>query len=91
MRTYHAKVTSKGQITIPIEVRRELKLETGSPVRFTVRDDGRVEIESSLEAVRAVYGSLTFPPGVTPADVWERADEIGRADAMRHYRRSVEE
>lgn len=29
-----AKMTSKGQITIPVEVRRELGLQTGSRVVF---------------------------------------------------------
>ena len=35
-----AKVTSKGQITIPLEVRRGLGLETGDRVEFLV-EDGR--------------------------------------------------
>jgi antitoxin PrlF len=38
-----ARVTSKGQITIPREVRRRLGLETGDKVDFVV-EDGRTLI-----------------------------------------------
>ncbi|MGL5857754.1 MAG: AbrB/MazE/SpoVT family DNA-binding domain-containing protein [Angustibacter sp.] len=34
------RVTSKGQVTIPLEVRRRLGIEPGSEVDFEVRDDG---------------------------------------------------
>lgn len=33
-------VSSKGQITVPVEVRDRLGLETGTVVVFDVRDDG---------------------------------------------------
>lgn len=36
---YNAKVTSKGQITIPVEVRRALDLEPGASVAFEVAKD----------------------------------------------------
>lgn len=39
----HAAVTVKGQITIPIEVRRRLGLRQGSRVEFHVLED-RVEL-----------------------------------------------
>jgi len=38
--TLTSQVTSKGQVTIPAKVRRELKIETGSQVRFTPWKDG---------------------------------------------------
>jgi antitoxin PrlF len=34
------RVTSKGQVTIPLEVRRRLGIEPGSEVDFRVEDDG---------------------------------------------------
>ena len=39
---YSAKVTSKGQITIPVEVRRALELEPGASVAFEVSEDHAV-------------------------------------------------
>ena len=35
-----AKITSKGQITIPLRVRRKLNLNTGDRVEFVEKDDG---------------------------------------------------
>ena len=39
-----SSVTSKGQVTIPRDVRRELGIRQGSQVRFTVRK-GKVEMQ----------------------------------------------
>lgn len=43
-----AKITSKGQITIPVEVRRELGVNTGDKVRFK-RQNGGVRLERAIE------------------------------------------
>ncbi len=36
------RVTSKGQVTIPIEIRQKLGIRSQSEVDFVVADDGRV-------------------------------------------------
>lgn len=36
----NAKITSKGQITIPIEIRRLLNVDTGDQISFNVNDHG---------------------------------------------------
>lgn len=47
-----AKVTSKGQITIPIEIRKKLGIREGSKVLF-LEDAGKVYlVNSSMEALR---------------------------------------
>lgn len=47
-----AKVTSKGQITIPIDIRKKLGIREGDKVLF-VEERGRVVImNSSMEALR---------------------------------------
>lgn len=47
-----AKVTSKGQITIPIEIRKKLGIKEGSKVLF-LEEAGRIYLEnSSMEALR---------------------------------------
>jgi AbrB family looped-hinge helix DNA binding protein len=35
-RTMHATVTSKGQITLPVELRRRLNIEAGTSISFEV-------------------------------------------------------
>lgn len=47
-----AKVTSKGQITIPIEIRKKLGIKEGSKVLF-LEEAGRIYLaNSSMEALR---------------------------------------
>ena len=49
-----AKVTSKGQVTIPASVRRELGLDAGDRLLFVLEDDGRVVLYgSNLQVLRA--------------------------------------
>ncbi len=47
-----AKVTSKGQITIPVEIRKKLGIKNGDKVLF-IEDAGRIYMmNSSMEAFR---------------------------------------
>ena len=42
-----SKVSSKGQVTIPLELRKYMKLTEGSKVAFVLDDDGRVVLANS--------------------------------------------
>ena len=53
-----ATLTSKGQITIPKEVRRRLHLESGDRVDFLVLEDGRVVMQPASLPVAALKGLL---------------------------------
>lgn len=57
--TAEAKVTSKGQVTLPKAVRDRLRIGAGSRLRFTVGADGKAQVE------KVVY-SLD--------DLWKMAD-----------------
>ena len=47
-----AKITSKGQITVPIDIRRKLGVKEGDKILF-VEEQGRIIImNSSMEALR---------------------------------------
>lgn len=52
---YHmdlAKVTSKGQVTIPIEIRKKLGIKNGDKILF-VEEGGRIYVmNSSMDALR---------------------------------------
>lgn len=41
-----AKLTTKGQITIPVEIRKKLKVKAGDKVVF-YEDNGRIFIENA--------------------------------------------
>jgi AbrB family looped-hinge helix DNA binding protein len=53
-----ATVTSKGQITIPKEVREALGLETGQRVAFRLKQDGVVEMRSENLDLMSLCGIL---------------------------------
>ncbi len=47
-----AKISTNGQITIPIEIRRKLKLKTGDKILFLERDNGDIVLSNaSLSAL----------------------------------------
>jgi AbrB family looped-hinge helix DNA binding protein len=75
-----ATLTSKGQVTIPKEIREALGLETGHRVSFQVREDGVVEMSSENLDVMSLCGSLKpTVRGVTLKDM----DEAIRKGATR--------
>jgi len=53
-----AKLTSKGQITVPREVREALGLETGDRLAFRIRDDGTVVVEPETLDLMSLRGSV---------------------------------
>ena len=67
---FAATVTSKGQITIPKEIRDHLRLETGDKVDFLVTDVGLVQMQAVERPLEDLYGFL-HRPGVPARDVDE--------------------
>ena len=54
-----AKVTEKGQVTIPIETRKKLGIKEGSKVLF-LEEAGRIYLEnSSMEVLREAQAAFT--------------------------------
>lgn len=56
-----ATVTSKGQVTIPIDVRNRLGIETGDRIEFVEVADGEFVIRPAIQDVRALRGFLKKP------------------------------
>jgi AbrB family looped-hinge helix DNA binding protein len=56
-------VTSKGQITIPLQVRRDLGLRPGSRVNFVRTEDGVYELVPATRSVTELKGLVTAPGG----------------------------
>lgn len=64
---YYATVTSKGQITLPKELREALHLKAGSQVKF-VKRGGEVTVAPAVRRrrdFREALGTLTLPDGMT--------------------------
>jgi AbrB family looped-hinge helix DNA binding protein len=51
-----ATVTSKGQITIPADVRQALQVEAGDRVEFLEVQPGRFEVVAATRSVRELKG-----------------------------------
>jgi antitoxin PrlF len=53
-----ATITSKGQITLPVEIRRALGVGPGDRVSFRTADDGRVVVEPETLDLLSLKGSV---------------------------------
>lgn len=56
-----ATVTTKGQITIPKDIRECLGVEAGDRVTFLVQDNGTVTVEPVTRHIRELGGMLHRP------------------------------
>ncbi|MBN8508375.1 MAG: AbrB/MazE/SpoVT family DNA-binding domain-containing protein [Burkholderiales bacterium] len=56
-----ATLTSKGQITIPADVRRALNVQTGDRVEFVQVQPGRFELVAATRSVRELKGMFGKP------------------------------
>ena len=75
-----AKVTSKGQVTIPVEIRRKLGIKNGDKVLF-IEESGRVYMMNSsmdalLEAQKAFEGEAERVGLKNDADVMAMIKEL---------------
>ncbi len=56
-----ATVTSKGQVTIPVEVRADLGLHPGSRLVFLPTGTGRYEVHAESGSIRELKGAVPSP------------------------------
>ena len=75
-------VTTKGQVTIPIELRRELGIEPGDRIQFEAGEGGlqlrRIpSVESVFGSVKPVRRGLTVEQAISEARA-ERGEVIAR-------------
>ena len=56
-----AKITSKGQITIPKDIRQHLKIDQGDKIEFFVGENGVVIISPIKSDVRKLKGIISKP------------------------------
>jgi AbrB family looped-hinge helix DNA binding protein len=73
-----ATVTSKGQITIPAEVRKALRLEPGTKIHFYAGENGEYIFRARTGSIRDLEGCV---PKLDHVVTIEEMDE-GIADAV---------
>lgn len=74
-----SKITTKGQTTIPIEVREYLKLKPGDRLRY-VRNNGVIELRAKTGRAVDLAGIL-YDPDREPLSIEDMDDGIATAIA----------
>ncbi len=73
-----AKITSKGQITLPKALRSQLQLEPGDRVEFIIEADGVVRMIPRKASVKQLKGMLPKPKRPVSLEEMEEAIAAGR-------------
>jgi antitoxin PrlF len=60
-----ATLTSKGQITIPVDIRLSLALSPKDRLTFTLMPDGTVVMRAKTKSILGLRGLLKPPPGTS--------------------------
>jgi AbrB family looped-hinge helix DNA binding protein len=60
-----ATLTSKGQITIPVDIRKSMAISPKDRLTFTPMPDGTVVMRAKTKSIKALRGMLKQPPGVS--------------------------
>jgi AbrB family looped-hinge helix DNA binding protein len=81
-----ATITSKGQVTIPKEIRERLRLRSGHKVRFAVEDDDRALMIAVPHRLSELVGILPRPKRTASL---EEMDEAIRGAAVARFLRAV--
>lgn len=68
-----ATLTSKGQITIPVDVRNELKVDAGDRVEFVQIAPGRYEFVAATQSVTELKGMFGKPQKAVSIDAMNKA------------------
>ncbi len=68
-----ATLTSKGQITVPVSVRNDLKVDAGDRVEFVLIAPGRYEFVAATHSVSELKGMFGKPAKAVSIEQMNRA------------------
>lgn len=69
MKSLAATMTSKGQVTVPVELRRVLGLRPGDKLVFAQDAAGKIYIEAHTDTMADLRGIVRRPAGLSPEPV----------------------
>jgi antitoxin PrlF len=75
-----ATLTSKGQITLPKDIREHLKVSAGDEISFILGDGGDVRVRPMNKSLWELKGMLK-KPGQKPITLAQMKDAIARGAA----------
>lgn len=86
MREIIATVSSKGQVTIPADVRKHLGVGEPDKVAFVIEEDGSVQLRPAQFTLESVLGALPALPGES-IDLEREIEEATEEEVDRKMRR----
>lgn len=72
---YKAKITSKGQITLPADMRKKLGVEPGDSIAFLPGENGEFYVRRTIRSILELAGRV--PYSGPPVPVEEMKSAIG--------------
>ncbi len=89
LRRFRATVTSKGQVTIPVELRRAIGVGEGDRLLFELEPDGTVQLRPArYPTIASLAGCLgKLPDGRTLRD--EEMGEVAAEEVVDAYLRKM--
>ena len=75
------RVNDTGTVTIPVEARRRVGIETGDRLRWTVDDEGTLEVEVVRERYGAFESAQTASLGDDSLNSYDRAGSEAPSEA----------
>lgn len=77
-----AKISANGQITVPVEVRRQLRLRPGDKMLFFQKQDGEIVVSNaSAQAIRRAQAA--FAGAAEEMDIASEEDVQALVDELR--------
>ena len=81
MKEIISTISSKGQVTIPSEVRKYLGIKTNDKIAFVIDSEGTVRLRvpryQNIASLRGAAGTLKKPLS------WEQMQEIAQEDRLK--------
>ena len=82
-----SKVTRKGQVTVPADIRTLLDLKKGDNIAFVVNKSNRVEVTKKASIVAQTAGILkSNVPPLTAEELRKKAEQIAAQEAIERSR-----
>lgn len=82
-----SRTTTKGQTTIPKQVRDAMGIKDGTPLTW-IYEDGRLTVRAKTKRLEDFAGMLGPPPNGRHVTIEEMNEGIGRAVAKRFLRKT---
>jgi antitoxin PrlF len=83
-----ATITSKGQVTVPKNIRDQLNIQAGTQLDFTLNNDGTISVRPLNRTALSIVGILKRP-GQKVGTIEQMNDAIAEAATERYQQATI--